>query len=151
MDVECLFTVDECRKALEDMHLFSTSSWLSIPKLVKSRNEVMALPLDHRAGLVLSLEWPTTTVEEIDRRAARLAWVRHMLHELRLPACLSRFGRSSNLTLRPPSRLGRVCAQSQRKQTHVAREARRISKPVVTSRDGSTRLAELMSAARTPR
>ncbi len=58
-------TVEECRKALEELHIFSSSSRFRIPKMAKPLNEVMALPLDHRAGFVLSLIDGMCTVEQI--------------------------------------------------------------------------------------
>jgi hypothetical protein len=64
-DVECLAIVGESRKALEDLHAFSTASRFRIPKLVKPLNEVMGLPLDHRAGFVLSLIDGGSTVDQI--------------------------------------------------------------------------------------
>jgi hypothetical protein len=64
-DVECLMTVDECRKALEELHIFSSSSRFRVPQLVKPINEVMALPLDHRAGFVLSLIDGMCNVDQI--------------------------------------------------------------------------------------
>ena len=64
-DMVALSSIDECRASLEALHAFSTSALMRTPSLAIGGPALHALPLDHRAGFILSLVDGYSTVSLI--------------------------------------------------------------------------------------
>jgi hypothetical protein len=54
-DMVALSSIDQCRTSLEALHAFSTSALMQTPTLVIGGPALQSLPLDHRAGFIISL------------------------------------------------------------------------------------------------
>ena len=64
-DMVALSSIDECRTSLELLHAFSTSALMRTPSLAVDGPALHMLPLDHRAGFILSLVDGHSTVSLI--------------------------------------------------------------------------------------
>lgn len=64
-DMVALSSIDHCRTSLEALHAFSTSALMRTPSLAIGGPALQALPLDHRAGFIISLVDGRSTVSLI--------------------------------------------------------------------------------------
>ena len=64
-DMVALSSIDECRTSLESLHAFSSSAMMRTPSLAVGGPALQTLPLDHRAGFILSLVDGRSTVSLI--------------------------------------------------------------------------------------
>lgn len=64
-DMVALSSIEECRSSLEALHAFSTSALMRTPSLLVGGPALQTLPLDHRAGFIISLVDGHSTVSLI--------------------------------------------------------------------------------------
>jgi hypothetical protein len=64
-DMVALASIDQCRASLEALHAFSSSALMRTPVLAMGGSALQGLPLDHRAGFIISLVDGHSTVSLI--------------------------------------------------------------------------------------